>query len=75
MLSAVKCDQSRSIGSSSIFASERERTPIASSITVKLVAPRIVWWIQERYPISPPSAAEPLDQNSFWFGRLLSPPW
>jgi hypothetical protein len=37
-----------SIGSSSIFASLRGRSPIVSSIMVKFVAPRIVWWIQER---------------------------
>src|SRR3954447_20203227 len=75
MLLAVKWSQPTSIGSSSTFASERGRRPIASSMTVKLVAPRIVWWIHERYPTAPPLAVEPSAQNSFWSGYRLSPFW
>ena len=43
-----KWSQPMSIGDSSILSSLRGRRPIASSITVQLVVPRIVWWIHDR---------------------------
>ncbi|MGW1668249.1 hypothetical protein [Streptomyces sp. NPDC002324] len=44
----MKWLQPMSMGDSSTFASLRGRSPATSSMTVQLLLPRMLWWIQER---------------------------
>ncbi len=48
MLLTAKFDQPMLIGESSTLLSLRGRSPATSSISVQLLLPRMLWWIQDR---------------------------